>query len=77
LGRPLLDRIGPSAAAVFAAATGVLRWPVEAETAWRSRADRRTASRQKHAQCSYSRCRYRQDETQGRLWLEGRSAQTE
>jgi PPP family 3-phenylpropionic acid transporter len=34
IGRPLLDRIGPSGAAVLAAAAGVLRWSVEAETAW-------------------------------------------
>lgn len=34
IGRPLLDRIGPNGAAVLAAAAGILRWSVEAETAW-------------------------------------------
>ena len=34
IGRPLLDRIGPGGAALLAAAAGVLRWSVEAETAW-------------------------------------------
>ncbi len=34
IGRPLLDRIGPNGAAVLAALAGVLRWSVEAETAW-------------------------------------------
>jgi len=34
IGRPLLDRIGPSGAALLAAVAGVLRWSVEAETAW-------------------------------------------
>ena len=34
IGRPLLDRIGPSGAALLAALAGVLRWSVEAETAW-------------------------------------------
>jgi len=34
IGRPLLDRIEPSGAALLAAVAGVLRWSVEAETAW-------------------------------------------
>ena len=34
VGRPLLDRLGPSGAAAMAAAAGVLRWSVEAGTAW-------------------------------------------
>jgi PPP family 3-phenylpropionic acid transporter len=34
IGRPLLDRIGPDGAAMLAAAAGVVRWSVEAETAW-------------------------------------------
>jgi PPP family 3-phenylpropionic acid transporter len=34
IGRPLLDRVGPRGAAVLAVAAGVLRWSVEAETAW-------------------------------------------
>jgi MFS transporter, PPP family, 3-phenylpropionic acid transporter len=34
IGRPLLDRIGPNGAAMLAALAGVLRWSVEAETAW-------------------------------------------
>ena len=34
LGRPLLDRIGPNGAAVLAALAAILRWSVEAETAW-------------------------------------------
>jgi PPP family 3-phenylpropionic acid transporter len=33
-GRPLLNRIGPSGAALLAAFAGMLRWGVEAETAW-------------------------------------------
>jgi PPP family 3-phenylpropionic acid transporter len=34
IGRPLLDRIGPGGAAVLAAAAGMLRWSVEAESVW-------------------------------------------
>ena len=34
LGRPLLDRIGANGAAVLAALAGMLRWSVEAQTAW-------------------------------------------
>src|SRR5947207_2637307 len=34
LGRKLLNRIGPSGAALLAAFAGMLRWGVEAETAW-------------------------------------------
>jgi PPP family 3-phenylpropionic acid transporter len=34
IGRPLLDRIGPGGAAVLAAAAGILRWSVEAESVW-------------------------------------------
>ncbi|HEX6443253.1 MAG TPA: MFS transporter [Stellaceae bacterium] len=34
LGRPLLDRIGPSGAAMLAAMGGMLRWSIEAETVW-------------------------------------------
>jgi MFS transporter, PPP family, 3-phenylpropionic acid transporter len=34
LGRPLLDRLGPAGAAALAAATGMVRWSVEAQTAW-------------------------------------------
>jgi PPP family 3-phenylpropionic acid transporter len=33
IGRPLLDRLGPGGAAMLAAAAGVLRWTVSAETA--------------------------------------------
>jgi PPP family 3-phenylpropionic acid transporter len=33
IGRPLLDRLGPNGAAMLAAAAGVLRWTVSAETA--------------------------------------------
>jgi PPP family 3-phenylpropionic acid transporter len=33
IGRPLLDRLGPHGAAMLAAAAGVLRWTVSAETA--------------------------------------------
>lgn len=34
IGRPLLDRLGPGGVAVLAAAAGILRWAVSAETAW-------------------------------------------
>ena len=34
LGRPLLDRLEPAGATVLAAAAGVLRWAVMAQTAW-------------------------------------------
>jgi PPP family 3-phenylpropionic acid transporter len=34
VGRRLLDRLGPSGAAALAAAAGVVRWAVMAETAW-------------------------------------------
>jgi PPP family 3-phenylpropionic acid transporter len=34
IGRPLLDRIGPARAAMLAAATGILRWVMMAETTW-------------------------------------------
>ena len=34
VGRPLLDRIGPARAAMLAAAAGIVRWGVMAETAW-------------------------------------------
>ncbi len=34
IGRPLLDRIGPARAAMLAAAAGIVRWAVMAETAW-------------------------------------------
>ena len=34
VGRPLLDRIGPGGAAMLAAAAGIVRWAVMAETAW-------------------------------------------
>jgi MFS transporter, PPP family, 3-phenylpropionic acid transporter len=34
IGRPLLDRLGPSGAAMLAAAAAALRWVVSAETAW-------------------------------------------
>jgi MFS transporter, PPP family, 3-phenylpropionic acid transporter len=34
VGRPLLDRLGPAAAAMLAAGAGVVRWAVMAETAW-------------------------------------------
>jgi PPP family 3-phenylpropionic acid transporter len=34
IGRPLLDRIGPARAAMLAAAAGVLRWVIMAETTW-------------------------------------------
>src|SRR5207248_4935522 len=34
VGRPLLDRLGPSGAAMLACAAGVVRWAVMAETAW-------------------------------------------
>jgi MFS transporter, PPP family, 3-phenylpropionic acid transporter len=34
IGRPLLDRIGPARAAMLAAAAGILRWVIMAETAW-------------------------------------------
>jgi len=33
IGRPLLDRLGPNGAAMLAAAAGMLRWTVSAETA--------------------------------------------
>jgi PPP family 3-phenylpropionic acid transporter len=33
-GRPMLDRLGPPGAAMLAAAAGVIRWAVMAETAW-------------------------------------------
>ncbi len=33
-GRPLLDRLGPAGAAMLAAAAGIVRWAVTAETAW-------------------------------------------
>ena len=33
-GRPLLDRLGPAGAAMLAAAAGIVRWAVMAETAW-------------------------------------------
>lgn len=32
IGRPLLDRIGPAPAAMLAAAAGILRWVIMAET---------------------------------------------
>jgi PPP family 3-phenylpropionic acid transporter len=34
VGRPLLDRVGPVGAAMLAAAAGIVRWAVMAETAW-------------------------------------------
>jgi PPP family 3-phenylpropionic acid transporter len=34
IGRPLLDRLGPSGAAALAATAGMVRWSVEAQTAW-------------------------------------------
>jgi PPP family 3-phenylpropionic acid transporter len=34
IGRPLLDRIGPGRAAMIAAAAGIVRWVVMAETSW-------------------------------------------
>jgi PPP family 3-phenylpropionic acid transporter len=34
VGRPLLDRIGPAGAAMLAAAAGIVRWAIMAETAW-------------------------------------------
>jgi PPP family 3-phenylpropionic acid transporter len=34
VGRPLLDRLGPAGAAMLAAAAGVVRWAIMAETAW-------------------------------------------
>ena len=34
VGRPLLDRLGPAGAAMLAAAAGIVRWAVMAETAW-------------------------------------------
>ena len=34
VGRPLLDRLAPAGAAMLAAAAGVVRWAVLAETAW-------------------------------------------
>ena len=34
IGRPLLDRIGPAFAAMLAAAAGILRWVIMAETTW-------------------------------------------
>ena len=34
IGRPLLDRIGPAPAAMLAAAAGILRWVIMAETTW-------------------------------------------
>ncbi len=34
LGRPLIDRLGPSGAAMLAASAGVLRWGVMAQTSW-------------------------------------------
>jgi PPP family 3-phenylpropionic acid transporter len=33
-GHPLIDRLGPHGAAMMAAAAGVVRWAVMAETAW-------------------------------------------
>jgi MFS transporter, PPP family, 3-phenylpropionic acid transporter len=36
IGRPLLDRLGPAGAAALAAAAGMVRWSVEAQTAWLS-----------------------------------------
>jgi MFS transporter, PPP family, 3-phenylpropionic acid transporter len=34
IGRPLLDRLGPAGAAMLAAAAGIVRWAIMAETAW-------------------------------------------
>jgi MFS transporter, PPP family, 3-phenylpropionic acid transporter len=34
IGRPLLDRLDPAGAAALAAAAGMVRWSVEAQTAW-------------------------------------------
>jgi PPP family 3-phenylpropionic acid transporter len=34
IGRPLLDRLGPAGAAALAATAGMVRWSVEAQTAW-------------------------------------------
>jgi MFS transporter, PPP family, 3-phenylpropionic acid transporter len=34
VGRPLLDRLGPAGAAMLAAAAGIVRWAVMAETTW-------------------------------------------
>ena len=34
VGRPLLDRLGTAGAAMLAAAAGIVRWAVMAETAW-------------------------------------------
>jgi MFS transporter, PPP family, 3-phenylpropionic acid transporter len=34
IGRPLLDRIGPAHAAMLAAAAGIVRWTIMAETTW-------------------------------------------
>jgi PPP family 3-phenylpropionic acid transporter len=34
IGQPLLDRLGPAGAAMLAAAAGIVRWTVSAETAW-------------------------------------------
>jgi PPP family 3-phenylpropionic acid transporter len=34
IGGPLLDRIGPARAAMLAAAAGILRWVIMAETTW-------------------------------------------
>jgi len=34
VGRPLLDRLGPAGAATLAAAAGMVRWSIEAQTAW-------------------------------------------
>jgi MFS transporter, PPP family, 3-phenylpropionic acid transporter len=34
IGHPLLDRLGPARAAMLAAAAGMIRWTVMAETAW-------------------------------------------
>jgi hypothetical protein len=34
IGRPLLDRLGAAGAATLAAAAGMARWSVEAQTAW-------------------------------------------
>jgi MFS transporter, PPP family, 3-phenylpropionic acid transporter len=34
VGRPLLDRLGPAGTAILAAAAGIVRWAVLAETAW-------------------------------------------
>jgi PPP family 3-phenylpropionic acid transporter len=34
VGRPLLDRLGPAGAAMLAAAAGIVRWAIMAETAW-------------------------------------------